>query len=308
MVRLRSQRLLLNFSLAGLALATVAVARSSEPATPEPTSLAVVLAEVPAGFDPGAVLRLPEDHPDSQRTLFEVTLYRVTSPLVLDGVLVTVDDFAIFTRPSTGTIEDVEPTRVDGLGPVGIAGLIGGEPGGNEVIVGARDVDAAQLEALLAHYEDIESLEAVTTVASQERAAVPGIGSLALPAGTPGFAISYISNDGGAVQRSVAVGRFEATVSELEILRWWYGGPPATTDASGRIGFEAILPAFSVNDGSAVPDARYVVWWEAGAVTIVRMVDAGLGGLATLPDALVIPSAADLVTLDLLRPVLSAGD
>jgi hypothetical protein len=151
-------------------------------------------------------------------------------------------------------------------------------------------------------------LEAVFTVASQKRAAMPGLGSLDLPAGTSGFAISYISNDGGAIQRSVAVGRFEAEAIEIEILRWWYGVPPAITHANGRTGFEAILPAFSVNDGSAVPDARYVVWWEAGAVTIVRMVNAGLGGRATLLDVLVIPSAADLVALDLLRPVLSAAD
>lgn len=142
----------------------------------------------------------------------------------------------------------------------------------------------------------------ISLVASQEEAAVPGLGSVPVPLGGPGHVASFTSPDRDAgPQRHLAVGSYAGGDGDLLVLRWWFGDTMAPVTVAGHPAVRAVLesgshtctagpgaPSTCTGDGSSTPGrTTYVMAWvDDGLVVTVSA--------AGVPEASVMASAASV--------------
>jgi hypothetical protein len=245
---------------------------------------AVALDAVPAGLEPSADVTLPMQGaaPD-----FELSLYSASASNVPAGALL-----GVFSRARPGDVAPHTPQPRDGLGPAGLAGVISATDE-TEVLLVSRDLGPDQLSALSADASDhpLQGLAGWTLLATQERATVPGTGAIPIALGAPGHVVSYISTaedqTATGFQRSVAIGRYAGSESDLEVLRWWYGNSQTLGGSvSGRT-FQVAAFEQTGNDATGeVPTATVTALWAEGTITIIRTVGLDEGEIGRIVDQL----------------------
>lgn len=278
---LKAGALVLVVGFVGLAVFQVAF--SSQGAEGTDAAAPVVLGQVPEGMKPAAVLILPEDHPNTEM-LYSIVLYRIVAPELTQRLGVGGDGFtpvvAIFTRPvaESAATESV----IDRLGPRGLHGLLIVDAG-IEHLFASRDLELDQIRNFAGLVSEAREAGWLLQLAEQRVSSVPGIGSLQLPPDTLGYAISYIVDARpGFTQRSVAVGRHQGQLSDLEILAWWLDGELVVDSQDELTTMVAMLPAVTAVGVQNIPDASFVAQYQDGVVSIVRTVEAGSDPLSLL--------------------------